>query len=250
MIEEGFINGESLIHRLDPRGRILVAAAFSMVVAVSDRLSSLIPALLLSLCLIWIAGLPWKKVLSRLLIVNGMIFLVWVFLPFAMEGAPLFSVGPLVATREGTGYALLITLKSNAIILALMALMATMSVFTLGRAMRHLRVPTKIVQLFFFTYRYIHVIHSETNRMLRTIKSRGFRPGNNLHTYRTYAYLVGMLLIKSQERAERVRAAMLCRGFRGNFYDLSEPAFRISDWLTVGLMLLTVAGIAFLEWGT
>ena len=249
MIEERFIDGRSIIHGLDPRGKILVATAFSIVAAGSNRVSSLIPALILALFFVFLARLPWKRVLSRLFLVNGMILLVWVFLPFSIEGEPLFKLGPLIATREGTAHSLLITLKSNAIILALMALMATMSLFTMGRAMRNLRVPTKIVQLFFFTYRYIHVIYSEYSRMNRTIKARGFRPENTIHTYRTYAHLVGMLLIKSHERAERVRAAMICRGFRGNFYDLGEWTFQVSDWVIIGLMFLAVLGIALLGWG-
>jgi cobalt/nickel transport system permease protein len=121
-----------------------------------------------------------------------------------------------------------------------MAFVATMSVFTMGRAMRHLHVPNKIVQLFFFTYRYIHVIHMEYQRLMKTLKIRGFYPRTNLHTYRTYAYLVGMVIVRSHDRAERVRAAMLCRGFSGTFYDLSEFSFKASDLVALVLMLMVI----------
>ena len=222
MFEEGFIEGDSVIHRLDPRIRWIVAATFSIVVAVSNRFMALIPALLVSLILIFLAGLSIQKVLSRLLIVNGFILFLWFMLPFTTEGSPLFSVGRLTATKAGVHIAILITLKSNTIILALLALTATMSVFTMGRALGDLHVPSKIVYLLFLTYRYVHVIHLEYRRLVNTLKIRGFRPRNNLHTYRTYAYLVGMLLVKSSDRAERVRAAMLCRGFKGNFHSIHQ----------------------------
>lgn len=248
MLEEGFIVGDSVIHRLDPRVKSIVAGIFSIVVAVSDRFLALIPALLIALFFMFLARLPIQRVFSRLLIVNGFIFFLWLLLPFTTEGSPLFSIGPLTATKAGILSVTLITLKSNAIILAFMALMATMSVFTMGRALGDLYVPSKIVHLIFFTFRYIHVIHEEYRRLINAVKIRGFHPGNNLHTYRTYAYLVGMLLVKSYERAERVRAAMLCRGFRGKFYDLREFELKTTDLIVMFLMLIGVSGVALLQW--
>jgi cobalt/nickel transport system permease protein len=248
MLEEGFASGDSPIHRLDPRVRIVVAAGFSLVVATADRFLAVIPSLLLAACLVVVSKLPLKKVGFRLLIVNTLIALLWFFLPFTLEGEPLFKIGPLIGTREGICYVTVITLKSNAIVLALMALVATMSVFTVGRAMRHLRVPSKVTQLFFFTYRYIHVIHREYKRLANALKIRGFQPGTNMHTYRTYAYLVGMLLVKSHDRAERVRAAMLCRGYRGKFYDLSEFALKPYDLLFLVSVSLAVSVIGLLQW--
>jgi cobalt/nickel transport system permease protein len=129
-----------------------------------------------------------------------------------------------------------------------MALVSTMPVFKMGQAMRYLYVPSKITHLFLFTYRYIHAIHREYIRLKEAMDIRGFRPGNNLHTYRSYAYLVGMLLVKSHDRAERVRAAMLCRGFRGRFYNLSEFSMGISDLIILIIMLMAVSGIGILQW--
>ena len=248
MIEEVFIHGNSIVHGLDPRTRVVAAFAYSIVVAVCDRFAALVVAVGVSVALILLARLSLKKVLVRLIIVNGLILFLWLFLPFTFQGTPLFRVGPLTATSEGVAYAAIITLKSNAIIMALMALVATMPIFTLGRAMRHLRVPSTMAYLFLFTYRYIHVIYAEYQRLMRAIKIRGFRPATNMHTYRTYAYLVGMILVKSHDRSQRVRAAMLCRGFQGRFYDLSEFAFRSSDLVMVLMMSMAVTGIGLLQW--
>jgi len=248
VLEEGFIAGDSVIHRLDPRVKSIIAGIFSIVVAVSDRFLALIPAFLIALFFVFLAKLPAQRVFYRLLIVNSFVFFLWLLLPFTTKGPPLFSIGPLIATKAGILSVALITLKSNTIILALMALMATMSVFTMGRALSDLCVPSKIVHLIFLTYRYIHVINIEYRRLIKAAKIRGFHPGNNLHTYRTYAYLVGMLLVKSYERAERVRAAMLCRGFRGKFYDLREFELRTTDIIVMFLMLIGISGIALLQW--
>jgi cobalt/nickel transport system permease protein len=109
-------------------------------------------------------------------------------------------------------------------------------------------MPEKIVHLISFAYRYIHVINAEYGRLMNAMKIRGFYPRNNLHTYRTYAHLVGMLLVKSYERASRVQAAMLCRGFKGNFYDLSEFFMKTSDRLALVLLLLITVCIGVLQW--
>ena len=248
MIEESFLIGDSVIHRLDPRAKVITAAAFSIVVALSDRFVALLPSLLVAVSFVFLARLSLKRVCLRLLMVNLLILTLWLSLPFTFEGETLFSLGPLTATREGIGRVAALTIKSNAIIMMLMASIATMPVFTLGRALRCFHVPEKIVHLLSFTYRYIHVVHMEYLRLVNAIKIRGFDPGNNIHTYRTYAYIVGMLLLKSYERANRVRQAMLCRGFRGKFYDLNEFSFRPLDWMVMVTSLFAVLGIGILQW--
>ena len=250
MIEEGFSRGESIIHRLDPRVRIFIACVFSIITAVSNRFPTVLFALIVGFILICIAGLSLKKVFSRLLVINLFILLFWFFIPFTMEGNPVFTLGSLAASKEGVRYAALITVKSNSIIFSLMALAATIPVFTIGKAMRHLFIPKKIVHLFLFTYRYIHAIHREYLKLKDAMDIRGFRPSNNTHTYRSYAYLIGMLLVKSHDRAERVRSAMMCRGFKGNFYTLSDFSLGPADLFIFLILLLAVSVIGLLEWTT
>jgi len=153
-------------------------------------------------------------------------------------------------SAEGVAWAALITVKSNIIVTALLCLVSTSSAAGLGHALQSLKVPMKLTVLFLFAYRYIFVIESEYKRMKRTLKARAFRPKTNLHTYRTYAHLVGMLLVKSWERAERVYQAMLCRGFDGKFHSLHEFSLKPGDLLfliaasvTSGLLIIIESGI-------
>jgi cobalt/nickel transport system permease protein len=57
-----------------------------------------------------------------------------------------------------------------------------------------------------------------------------------------------MLLVRSADRAERVRNAMLCRGFRGRLYSLSEFSVKTSDVISVIVMLAFVLALGILEW--
>jgi len=203
-------------------------------------------SLALPIALLAAARLSIKKVLARLAIVNGFIVFIWLFLPFTTSGESIYTLGPLSIQKEGIVSALLITLKSNSIVLMVITLLGTSQIFTLVHALSHLWVPDKLVHLFFFCFRYIHVIHDEYHWLVNAMKIRGFKPKTDMHTYRTYAYLVGMLLVRSFDRSKRIMQAMKCRGFRGRLYILHHYQMKHSDYALAG------SSIAFsaLLWAT
>lgn len=246
-INESFSEGNTFIHRLDPRIKLLAAFLFSVIISVSGRFFPLFLALILSIALLILARLPIKKVLLRLLFANLFILILWFFIPFTINGAPLVFLGPLIVTKEGLLYCLLLTIKSNAIIIILITLTATMPVFSMGRAMSSLGVPSKLVNLFIFSYRYIHAILLEYKRLKEAMEIRGFRPKTNMHTYRSYAYLVGMLILKSHDRAERVHSAMICRGFQGKFFDLTTFSIRGTDFLFITIFIICLVAITLTQ---
>lgn len=250
MLDSRNLEIRSMVRRLDPRVKIVAVTLFSIIMALCSRWSALIPGLFISLLFVLFSRLPLNKVFMRLLLVNGLILFLWLFIPFSYKGETAFTFGPFTATKQGIEYAALLTLRSNIIVLAFICLVFTTSIFTLGRAMRKLWIPDKMVQLFFFTYRYLHVIHLEYQRMVNALKIRGFQPNTNIHTYRTYAYLVGMLLVRSYDRSESIRNAMLCRGFRGRFYDLGEFSLKTCDFVTMFVISMTLIIITLLQWTT
>jgi cobalt/nickel transport system permease protein len=245
---EEFAKGQSLPHTLDPRTKIAAAAYFSVVAAVAERMPVLLAGLAVGAALVVLAKLPVKLVLVRLAIVNSFIIFLWFFLPFSGEGTAVFAIGPLTATREGLEHALAVTLKSNAVILAAMALLSTSTVFHLVHALRHMHVPEKLVGMFFFTFRYFQVIHEEYLRLRTAMRVRCFRPRTNFHTYRSVAYLMGMVLVRSFDRAERVHQAMLCRGYTGKLWILSHFHYHDRDGRFLAVMVALTTLLAVIEW--
>ena len=246
MVCDTFSTGESLVHRLDPRVRVVVATAFAVLIAVGQRFEVLGVGVAMAVGGAVVARLPVVATLKRLLAVNLFMVLLWVLLPLSAEGSALFRLGPLAYSSEGARLAARITLKANAIVLALTVLLATMEITTLGHALHHLHAPDKLTHLLLFTVRYIDVIHHEYRRLRDAMRVRCFRGGMNRHTYRTLGNLVGMLLVKSFDRADRIVAAMKCRGFRGRFYVLHHFALARRD-VAFGLAALVV--LAALGWG-
>jgi len=247
-IAEPFSEGASLAHRLDPRAKLVVAGIFAVQMAVAHTYVAALTGLVLSLICLALARLPLKKVLVRLLVVNSFICFLWVILPLTYPGEAVWRFGPLAASRQGLIFTGLITLKSNAIIIALIALVATVPVITIGQAMHNLRFPNKLCHLLLFTYRYLYVIEEEYHRLVQAMKIRGFRPGTNLHTYRSYANLAAMLLVLSYDRADRVFQAMRCRGFHGCFYSLRTFSWQRRDGIFVVASVLVLMILLFLEW--
>lgn len=249
MFNEAFAIGDSIIHRIDPRFKVVAAVVFSAVVAVSYRFPTLLAALLAAVILTLAAHLNLKVVARRLLVVVGFLVLLWALLPVTFKGEAIARIGPLTVTRPGVVMAAQISLKSIALLLVFIALIATMNFSTLGHALDRLHLSGKFVHLLLMTYRYIFVIEQEYQRMVRAAKIRGFRPGTNLHTYRTFAYFVAMLFVRAASRADRVYRAMRCRGFDGRLYCLADFPPRPSNWIFASIMTVAVTALALIEWG-
>lgn len=230
-IEAPFASGDSFIHRMDPRIRLLCAGTLTIPAALFQHLDQSIAFLAVGFLLVVLTRLPLILVLKRIAIVNVFILFLWFFLPYSLPGEILFTVGPLSVTQEGVNLASVITVKSNGIVLALISLLGTIAVQDLGPAMQQLKIPSKLCHILLFTYRYIFVIHQEYATMRCAMAARGFCPKTDTHTYRSYAWLVGMMLVKSWDRAERVHGAMRCRGFKGKFYSLRSFTTSAKDYV-------------------
>jgi cobalt/nickel transport system permease protein len=247
MTFESFSPGNSWLHKMDSRIKIVTAVALAFSLSLCQHFICPGSGLLLGVILVTAARLQFTAVMWRLLVVNGFIALLWITLSLTYPGPPLFSFGPLSLSRPGLELAALITLKSNAIVLLFIALLATSTVAELGHGLEALGVPRKFCLLLLFSYRYIFVISQEYLRLNRAAKLRGFRPATNLHTYNTYGNLFGMTLVRSWNRAGRVRQAMVLRGFHGRFYTLSSRNVGIIDLLFLVVIAIIVTGLVFME---
>lgn len=213
-----YYSGDTIIHRLDPRPRIIVTVIFSLIVALTDHSGILALAVSTGVVLAMMSRVPLKAMVKRLLRLNLFMAVLFLLVPATFGGRPDFTIFSIPFSHEGLVWSLVITLKANAIVLVFAALMGTIELFSLGHAFHHLKVPVKLIHLFLFTLRYLDLLHHEYLTLLRAMKARGFRPRLRVHTYRTLGYLAAMILVRSLERSERVMAAMKCRGFRGDFH--------------------------------
>lgn len=210
---------------------------FSILVAVVKNFDTVLFALFLSIAIVVLARLFLKDILKRLLVTNTFILFLWLVLPFSFPGRAIFSIGRFSASLEGINYTLLLTIKCNSIVLAGIGLLATIPIFQFTHGLDHLKLNHKLIYLFYLIYRYAHITQSEYHRIRNGLKVRGFKPTNSLFTYKTYGYIIGTLLIRSYERAQRISQAMKLRGFDGHFWVLDHFQMREVDKIGIIAML-------------
>lgn len=234
---------QSVIHRLDPRTRVLAACAVTAVLSLSFHGSVLLSGLLLGAAAALIARVPLAALLQRLVPLNGVLILMSAILLFFTPGSALFQVGPAIATWEGLHQAAIIGVKANGIVLILAALLGTIELVDLGHALDRLKVPRKLTHLLLFTVRYLGLMLSEYQRLSTAARLRGFSPGPNRHTLRTTGYMAGMMLVRSHARGERILNAMRLRGYNGTLTFHGDLAFTKGDAIFAVLAAGAIAGL-------
>jgi cobalt/nickel transport system permease protein len=223
----------------DPRLRIIAASLFALVVVSLGHLAAVLAALAVAAALAIDSGLAGWNLCRRLFTLEAFMFVLVLSLPFTVAGEAVLEFGPLAASQEGLALALMILLKANAVVLALLALVGSLEPVVFGHALARLGVPEKLVHLLLFSVRHVHLLHQEYLRLRQAVRARAFVPRSDRHTWNTYGWLMGMLLVRSMARSQRVLAAMRCRGFRGRLYLLDSPIWRRADsGLALGLALL------------
>ncbi|ADZ69871.1 cobalt ECF transporter T component CbiQ [Polymorphum gilvum] len=227
--------------------RLRLVATFVAVAALSQLRDLATAALALAgVCLLALACGIERRLWRRLLHVEGFVLLLFLILPFTIAGRPVLVLGPVSASAEGIARAGLIACKVSVSVLLLTTLLGSVEPARLGAALQALRVPEPVVRLFVLTVRYLSLIRAEALRLHDAMRARAFRPGSNRHTWRSYGYLIGMLLVRALDRAQRVDEAMLCRGYAGRFPHAALPAPSARDWTaSAGLAGLAVATLLF-----
>jgi cobalt/nickel transport system permease protein len=223
--------------KLDPRTKLIVLFTFSWFVSLSNNFKSLLFYGIFALFWLFFYRLNPLKVLKSLLPANG--FLVFVVLTMLIT----YTEKPL---EERFLYGLLLFLKSNEILFLTYTVFKTSDPFEIFHALHHMRFPSKLVLLMFFTYRYLFTLQREYQNLLKSAKCRGFKFKTSSRTYKTFVYLVANLIYKSYLLSEQVYKALLARGFKGYFPVYRHFKFGKTDfWILVFSLLYLV--LVFIE---
>jgi cobalt/nickel transport system permease protein len=183
----------------------------------------------------------------------------WVALPFVGIAVPLavtrpgeplaeLALGPVSVTVTDAGLRDVVTIVLKAWLSVQVALLLayTTRFPDLIEALRALRLPTTMVGIVSFMYRYLAVLGDETTRMNRARAARsavvsGRGGGRLAWRARVTGSMVGSLFLRSYERSERVYAAMQARGFEGTLRGLGLGRLRTADVAGLALLLAVLA---------
>ncbi len=255
-LADQYRRGSSLIHRLDPRVKIVSAVLFIAAATILHPGAWLAYGLLLlgALGAAHASQLGIGYTLKRSFVALPFA-LAAITLPFTVPGQPLAHLGGLTLSAEGSLRFLSILIKSWLSVQVAILLAVTTPFHDLMRGMRELRLPRPLISIVSFMYRYLFVFADEALRLMRARAARsaagtGGRSGGGLiWRGRTAGGLVGNLALRAFERSERIFDAMVARGFQGEIKTLASPPLTDTDrnvlvgWVTYLAMLLLVGFI-------
>jgi cobalt/nickel transport system permease protein len=232
-------HGTSLIHRLDPRFKLVATLAFIVVVASTPPRAWLAFVLLAGLAvgMVLLAEVPLAEMLKRSTIALPFAVTVAVSVPFTHAGNVVWAWQPfglagrswtLTVTDEGLFLFIAVVVKAWLSVMVSGLLVSTTPFPNLLAAMRSLRVPTVLTATISFMYRYLFVLVDEAMRLMIARQARSVGTGRTV-AWRAQVLggMIGSLFIRSYERSERIYAAMLSRGF-----DLADGQVRTLEPLT------------------
>jgi len=244
---------DSFVHRLDPRTKLLCSLAFILAVVLTPAgtWKAYAVYLLIMLGLILLSRLPIKYVAKRSLVIFPFVIMVAIFMPFFKQGqeAVSYDIGAwhIAITYEGLAVLINVVVKSWLCILCLIILSSSTKFEKLLHGMYRLKVPQVFVQITSFMYRYMFVLADQAMRMQMARDSRNFGL-NRRNIFKTMGNMIGMLFIRSYERAERIYAAMLSRGYNGEIIVRDQLGFRLPDAYFALALCLLLACPAILWW--
>jgi cobalt/nickel transport system permease protein len=213
----------SPIHNWDPRAKLIAILCLIFSIVLIPDLRIALIGLAIALALVLVSKIPFGFVLKHL---------TWVI----MFILPLFVIVSLTPSG-GVERASLISIKALSAVILIFPMIGTMRFDTAMKALEKLKIPNKLVQMIMFTYRYIFVFIEEVQRMFTSLTSRGFSKRISVYAMSTTGKLIGMLFVRSHDRAERVFSAMVSRGYDGNFGTLVDFKMRKADVLKAAILI-------------
>ena len=157
---------------------------------------------------------------------------------------PFIVLASLAAPWKGLPGLGFLFVRAILCLMLLILLTNTTRFAELLRGLRKLGCPQILVMNLSFLYRYLFVLTEEAMRMKQARDCRRVGRSPFRQELKVLSSMLGTLLIRSFERAERMHAAMLSRAYTGDFPVVSPKRFSWRDLIfTVGVALFIAATV-------
>jgi cobalt/nickel transport system permease protein len=200
-------------------------------------LPSLAPLLLVPVLMAALAGFEPLPLLARAWPAAGVALMLGAFNPF-LDPQRIHVMG----LELSAGWLSLAVMLAKALLVAGMALVlvASSGFARLADSLGAIGAPRIFVQQLQLLWRYAGLLGEESERFKRARDLRD--PLGVARGPKQAARLIGGLLARSLDRAERIHQAMLCRGFTGSMPGAAPRPWQASDWgaLAGGAALIAV----------
>lgn len=243
-----YIPGNSWIHRLDPRAKLLSTIFFIFVIFLANNWQTYLTLFIFVLTAVLLSEIKMS------FFINGIKPMIWLILftvilqvLFTGGGEVYFQWGILMITSHGLMNGVfifcrfvLIIFMSTLLTLTTMPLSLTDALEYLMRPLTALKVPVyEIALMLSIALRFVPTLMDETEKIMNAQRARGvdFGEGNVFQQMKAIVPLLIPLFVSSFNRAEELATAMEARGYSGGE---GRTKFRKLDWSASDTLVMAV----------
>lgn len=245
-----YLPGNSPLHRLDPRVKIVLLFFYLIEVFVFSSPAPFLLLIAASFALIFLSQVPLRMMLKSLKPLWWIIVFTFVIHLFSHPGTEVAKVWILTITDEGIAAACLLSMR-----LVLLLLMSTLLTFTtsplkLTDALESLLSPFRrfglpaheLAMMMTIALRFVPTLIQEADKIIKAQQSRGadFVTGNMLSKLRNMVPILVPLFLSSFRRADELAMAMEARCYRGGVGRTQMKQLRIVPFDYVGIAAFVV----------
>lgn len=250
-----YFPGESVIHRMDPRMKIVLTLAYIVMLFVAaNALGLAVGVVFLALCYL-VSHIPARMILRSLRPVVPIIIFTSVLNMLFVDGQPVFQWWILKITVEGIQTAVFMSVRILCLIAGTSLLTYTTSPIALTDGIERLLSPLKRVKMpvhelammMTIALRFIPTLVEETDKIMSAQKARGadMESGGLMQRAKALIPILIPLFVSSFRRAYELATAMECRCYRGGEgrTRMKQLHMQARDGISLAVTLLVVAGL-------
>ena len=254
-----FFPGDTLIHRLDPRTKLIFVILYIVMLFTATWFVSYAFVLGFLIVVIGVSRISLKVILRSLKPLLFIIVLTGILNLFYTQGTPIFEFWIFTVTVEGLLNALFMVLRISMLITGTFMLTYTTSPIALTDGLESLLSPLKkirvpvheLAMMMCIALRFIPTLIEETDKIMSAQKARGadFETGNLLQRAKALIPILVPLFISSFRRADELAVAMECRCYHGGDgrTRMKQLTYARRDWIAYVCSLLLLAAIILLR---
>jgi energy-coupling factor transport system permease protein len=220
-----YVPGDSVIHRLDPRTKILLTLIFIISLFIITKFSGYLIAAVFLFGTIYLSKVPIKYMFKGLKGVLVILLITVIINMFMTPGRVLWSFLFLKITYEGLRQAAFMALRLTFLIVGTSLLTLTTPPIVMTDGIEYFLQPFKrvgvpaheLAMMMTIALRFIPTLMDETDKIMKAQMARGadFESGNVLNRAKSMVPLLVPLFISAFRRADELAVAMEARCYRG-----------------------------------
>ena len=254
-----YFPGKSLIHRLDPRFKIIITLVYIVMLFVASEFVSILPAVAFTVFILLASTIPLKLILRSLKPIVPIIIITSIFNIFLYDGNTVLSLGIFEITDKGIKITVLMALRIVLLIAGTSLLTYTTSPIMLTDGLEQLLSPLKkikvpvhdLAMMMTIALRFIPTLIEETDKIVSAQKARGadLETGSVIQRAKALVPVFIPLIVSAVRRAEELALAMECRCYRGEEGRTRLRTLKTTgnDILAIFISLLFLAAVVALQ---